>query len=119
MTRQRQKKKVAKPKHILLRDLFIFFFLIFLVILVWRNNTAVTAIVIAGYALRSVLWPNREDHIIFAAGAVLGSSAEIIATRVGIWAYTFPTFLNIPVWLPFAWGFVSVLIVRIAQSAKR
>ena len=102
----------------LVRDLVIFFLVIFLVVLVWKNNTAITAIVIGCYLARYWLWPNNEDHVIFAAGAVLGSTAEIIATHVGIWSYAFPTFLNIPIWLPFAWGFVSVIIVRIAQSIK-
>jgi hypothetical protein len=108
-----------KTKYVLFRDLFIFFFLIFLVILVWKNNIAVTAIILGFYLLRYFLWPNPEDHISFVAGAVLGSTAEIIATHVGIWSYTLPTFLNIPLWLPFAWGFVSVLIVRIAQCVRR
>ncbi|MBA4390471.1 MAG: hypothetical protein C0399_05990 [Syntrophus sp. (in: bacteria)] len=108
-----------KSTYIVLRDLLIFFVVIFVVILVWKNNIAVTAIIIGSYLLRYVLWPNREDHIVFAAGAILGSIVEIIATRVGIWSYTLPTFLNIPVWLPFAWGFISVLIIRIAQSLKR
>jgi hypothetical protein len=108
-----------KTKYVLARDLFIFFLVIFFGILVWRNNAAVTAIFIGVYLARYLLWPNREDHIIFVAGAVLGSTAEIIAAHAGVWSYTLPTFLNIPVWLPFAWGLVSVLIVRIAQSVKR
>ncbi len=108
-----------KTKYLLLRDLLIFFILLFLVILVWKNNIAVTAIILGFYGLRYFLWPNREDHIIFIAGALLGSTAEIVATRVGVWRYTLATFFNIPVWLPFAWGFVSVLIVRIAQCVKR
>lgn len=112
-------EKINKPIYALLRDLLIFFVLIFVVILVWKSNAAVTAIIIGAYLLRYLLWPNNEDHIIFAAGAILGTTAEIIATHVGIWSYTLPTFLNIPIWLPFAWGFVSVLIVRIAQSLKR
>jgi hypothetical protein len=108
-----------KTKYALFRDLLIFFFLLFLVILVWKNNIAVTAIILGFYFLRYFLWPNREDHIIFIAGACLGTTAEIIATHTGIWSYTLPTFLNIPVWLPFAWGFVSVLIIRVAQCIKR
>jgi hypothetical protein len=108
-----------KTKYALFRDLLIFFFLLFLVILVWKNNIAVTAIILGFYLLRYFLWPNREDHIIFIAGAGLGTTAEIIATHAGIWSYTLPTFLNIPVWLPFAWGFVSVLIARVAQCVKR
>ncbi len=30
--------------------------------------------------------------------------------------YAYPDYLHIPIWLPFAWGFVSVLIIRIAQN---
>lgn len=103
-------------KRVLVRDLSFFFLSILIVIFVWRSNIAVTAVVIGCYVVRYFFAPNREDHVIFAAGAVLGTTAEIIATKVGIWSYTIPTFLNIPVWLPFAWGYVSVLIVRIAQS---
>ncbi len=112
-------QKTKKTAYILLRDLFIFFFVIFTVVLVWKNNAAVTAIIIGAYLLRYFLWPNKEDHLFFTAGAIIGTTAEIIATHAGIWRYTLPTFLNIPVWLPFAWGFASVLIIRIAQCVKR
>jgi len=100
----------------IIRDLFIFWFVIFLVVLCWTNNILVTAILIAAYGLRSYFWPNREDHALYIGGAILGPIAEIIATRVGIWQYTIPTFLNIPLWLPFAWGFATVLIIRIALA---
>jgi len=104
-----------KKRNILIRDLAIFWLLMFIVVLVWKNNIAVTGVLIGVYLVRYFLWPDKEDHVVFIAGAVLGSTAEIIATKVGIWHYTLPTFLNIPLWLPFAWGFVSVLIIRIAQ----
>lgn len=104
----------------LIRDLFIFWFVIFLAVLCWRNNLLLTAILIAAYGARSYLWPNKEDHVLYIGGAILGPTAEIIATTVGIWQYTLPTFLRIPLWLPFAWGFATVLIIRIAQGfAKR
>lgn len=103
----------------LVRDLFIFWFVIFLVILCWTNNILVTAILLAAYGIRYYFWPNREDHVLYAGGAILGPIAEIIATKVGIWHYTLPTFLNIPLWLPFAWGFAAVLIIRIALAFVR
>ena len=106
-------------KYVLLRDLLIFFLAVILGVLFWKNNMAVTAIFLGCYLARYLLWPNREDHVIFLAGAVLGTLAEIIATGVGVWSYRLPTFLNVPVWLPIAWGLISVLIVRIAQSVKR
>jgi len=101
-------------KFALVRDLFIFWFVIFLAVLSWRNNIVLTVILILAYWIRYYFWPNREDHVLYVGGALLGPIAEIIATKVGIWHYTLPTFLNIPLWLPFAWGFAAVLILRIA-----
>jgi hypothetical protein len=111
-----QSSKGHTARFGIIRDLFIFWFVIFLVVLCWTNNILVTAILIAAYGLRSYFWPNREDHVLYIGGAILGPIAEIIATRVGIWQYTIPTFLNIPLWLPFAWGFATVLIIRIALA---
>jgi len=100
----------------LIRDLFIFWFVIFLVVLCWTNNILVTAILIAAYWIRYYFWPDKEDLVLYIGGAILGPIAEIIATKVGIWHYTLPTFFNIPLWLPFAWGFAAVLIIRIALA---
>jgi len=115
----RQKCKTQSSRLGLVRDLFIFWFVIFLVVLCWTNNILVTAILIAAYGVRYYFCPNKEDHILYIGGAILGPIAEIIATKVGIWHYTIPTFLNIPLWLPFAWGFAAVLIIRIALAFVR
>jgi hypothetical protein len=109
----------SSARRALVRDLIIFWFVVFLVVLTWRHNTAVTAILIAAYLARYYFWPDKEDHIFYIAGAIIGPAAEIIATHAGIWSYTLPTFLNIPVWLPFAWGFAVVLIIRIGQAFVR
>jgi len=108
--------KTENSRFGLVRDLFIFWFVILLVVLSWTNNILVTAILIASYGVRYYFWPNREDHVLYVGGAILGPIAEIIATKAGIWHYTLPTFLNIPLWLPFAWGFAAVLIIRIALA---
>lgn len=111
-----QRCKTQSSRLGLVRDLFIFWFVIFLVVLCWTNNILVTVILIAAYGVRYYFWPNKEDHVLYIGGALLGPIAEIIATKVGIWHYTLPTFLNIPLWLPFAWGFAAVLIIRIALA---
>lgn len=112
----RQESGERSKKFDLIRDLFIFWFVIFLVVLCWTNNILVTAILIAAYWIRYYFWPDREDLVLYIGGAILGPIAEIIATKVGIWHYTLPTFFNIPLWLPFAWGFAAVLIIRIALA---
>lgn len=112
----RQESGERSKKFGLIRDLFIFWFVIFLVVLCWTNNILVTAILIAAYWIRYYFWPDKEDLVLYIGGAILGPIAEIIATKVGIWHYTLPTFFNIPLWLPFAWGFAAVLIIRIALA---
>jgi len=109
----------SSVRRALVRDLVIFWLVVLLVVLTWRHNMVVTAILIAAYLARYRFWPNREDHIFYIAGAIIGPAAEIIATHAGIWSYTLPTFLRIPVWLPFAWGFAVVLIIRIGQAFVR
>jgi hypothetical protein len=110
------KIEVRNTRFFLIRDLFIFWFVIFLAVLFWRSNLALTIILLLAYGIRYYFWPNKEDHVLYVGGAVLGPVAEIIATKAGIWQYTLPTFFNIPLWLPFAWGFAAVLIMRIAQA---
>jgi hypothetical protein len=112
----RQESGERSIKFGLIRDIFIFWFVIFLVVLCWTNNILVTAILIAAYWIRYYFWPDKEDLVLYVGGAILGPIAEIIATKVGIWHYTLPTFFNIPLWLPFAWGFAAVLIIRIALA---
>jgi hypothetical protein len=112
----RQESGERSIKFGLIRDLFIFWFVIFLVVLCWTNNILVTAILITAYWIRYYFWPDKEDLVLYVGGAILGPIAEIIATKVGIWHYTLPTFFNIPLWLPFAWGFAAVLIIRIALA---
>jgi len=109
----------SSVRRALVRDLVIFWLVVLLVVITWRHNTVVTAILVAAYLARYRFWPNREDHIFYIAGAIIGPTAEIIATHAGIWSYTLPTFLRIPVWLPFAWGFAVVLIIRIGQAFVR
>lgn len=106
----------SATRRALARDLITFWLVVFLVVITWRHNAAVTAILIAAYLIRYYFWPVREDHVFYVAGAIIGPTAEIVATHAGIWSYTLPTFLNIPVWLPFAWGFAVVLIIRIGQA---
>lgn len=115
----RQESGERSIKFGLIRDLFIFWFVIFLVVLCWTNNILVTAILIAAYWIRYYFWPDKEDLVLYIGGAILGPIAEIIATKVGIWHYTLPTFFNIPLWLPFAWGFAAVLIIRIALACVK
>ena len=98
------------------RDILIFAFAVLLLVLSWTNNLLATGLIIGLFLIRFCFWRKEGDVAVYLVGAILGPVTEIIATRLGIWTYAAPSFLNIPLWLPFAWGFAAVLFVRIAQN---
>lgn len=99
-----------------LRDVIIFLISIVLLIFLWEQTILSTLAIIVLYILRQTLAREKGDTAIYLTGAIMGTSLEIIAVRANIWQYTTPYFFGIPLWLPFAWGFVTVVIVRIALS---
>jgi uncharacterized membrane protein YoaT (DUF817 family) len=100
----------------LLRDLGMFCAGLILLVLLWEDNVLAAAVVIAVFAIRVCFTREKGDFTLYVVGAVLGSAAEVVGTHAGIWEYVNPSFLNIPLWLPFAWGYATVLAVRIGRN---
>jgi len=84
----------------------------------WRTPVALTALLIvtgvAIYALR----PSRTSAFVYLIGFVFGPLAEGVSIRTGAWEYASPTFLGIPVWLPFVWGIAALFIQNSADLGK-
>ena len=70
--------------------------------------TAVLALAASGF--------RRHLFALYVIGGVLGPTAEVLAVSAGAWRYAAPDFLGIPLWLPFAWGLVSILSAAIAAT---
>ncbi|WP_135605010.1 hypothetical protein [Methanococcoides sp. NM1] len=96
------------------RDLFIFALALMLAVFFWKNNLLLTFLILSIYGIRQYFWSAKGDNIIYISGILLGCTAEFIGTHLGVWTYSAPLFLNIPLWLPFAWGLVSVIIIRVS-----
>jgi hypothetical protein len=61
----------------------------------------------------------HEPHDIAAAvvlGAV-GSLAEAVFVRFGVWRYANPTLLGIPVWFPLSFGLAGLIGMRLVRSS--
>ena len=84
----------------------------------WRTPVALTALLIvtgvAIYALR----PSRTSACVYVVGFVFGPLAEGVSISTGAWEYASPTFLGIPVWLPFVWGIAALFIQNSADIGK-
>ena len=79
-----------------------------------------TGLLIAtGAVLAASFWRWSTFIILYLIGAVLGPLGEMIGVRSGAWQYSSPTFLGIPLWLPFAWGTMTVLIKAVSDTITK
>lgn len=84
--------------------------------LAYTNNVLTTSLLIIALIIGIKFWHKKHDICFLVVGAIVGPVAEIICTRFGVWQYTNPTILGIPIWLPLAWGLVTVLVKRIVET---
>jgi hypothetical protein len=84
--------------------------------LFFRNNVTTLSLLLIAWIIGLKFWHKKQDVYFFVVGAIIGPLAEIICIDFGVWAYANPTFFGIPVWLPFAWGLVTLLIKRIVET---
>ena len=76
-------------------------------------------LIATGAVLGASFWRRIPVIILYLIGAVLGPLGETIGVRSGAWQYSSPTFLGIPLWLPFAWGAMTVLIRAVSDTIAR
>ena len=84
-----------------------------------EHQVPLTALLIATAAF--MLWiseDRRNAAIVGAIGAVLGAVGEISAVHFGVWQYPAPFAFGIPVWVPFAWGLITMVIIGASGAAK-
>jgi hypothetical protein len=89
------------------------------IVLLWINNALLFAIVAAECLMTLTLWHERHDVSFFLILAVFGTLAEMAFTYSGVWKYTNPTFLSIPLWFPLAFGTAGLAGQRLASTAAQ
>ncbi len=92
-----------------------------LVVTLFENQAFLTLLLAVFFVF--TLWKNatrgkRLENLILISGAFLGSTAEVVATNLGVWRYAVATPLGIPCWLPLAWGLGSYLIYKFSESLE-
>ena len=86
------------------------------IVLLWRDNLLLFIILlVAGLAVLS-LWHDRYDLTFFLVIAVLGSLAEAVFVRFGVWHYANPTLLGVPLWFPLAFGTAGLIGARLVRT---
>lgn len=90
------------------------------VALLYQRVFLLTALLVVTAGLVLVAWRDGAvNPCLFAVAAVLGPAGEILCAAAGVWTYSHPAFLGIPLWLPPAWGVVAVMAKEIAATLTR
>lgn len=109
-------KKIEKE---MLYEIILFFIFGNSVTFLYENNFLLTMVLLIEYSTAMMIWYNKHDTYLFIVAAILGSFGEITAVSAGVWSYSYPYFLGIPLWLPFLWGAVAVLMKRSATTFEK
>jgi uncharacterized membrane protein YoaT (DUF817 family) len=92
---------------------------VFSIAYLYKYNWLLSGILITVFLVGVRCKPDKYDILFFIGGALAGSFGEIICINSQCWQYANPTFLSIPLWIPFAWGTMAVLIKRTAISLEK
>lgn len=88
------------------------------VIILWNFNYLLTLVLF----LIAVLWLyfNYEKNYIltFVICSLLGAFAEVVAIQFGVWQYSNPSFLGVPIWLFPLWGLASLTMMSINSTIR-
>ena len=85
-----------------------------------HDRPVVLAVLLVGTApLAFAIWRGRDVVWTYVAGGVIGPCGEMICVAAGAWAYADATPLGIPLWLPFGWALVAVLIRGVAGTVGK
>jgi len=89
------------------------------IVLLWRQNTLLLAAALGEAVVALRLWHERYDLIFFLTLATLGTLAEIVFVQAGVWRYTNPTLVGIPIWFPLAFGTAGLACERLVAGLLR
>lgn len=107
-------KSVKKNEREILYETIFYIVGIGSTILFYKNNLLLTGILFIAWMFAIKIWHDRKDVKIYVISAVFGPVGEIVAIYFGVWSYSNPTLLGIPIWLPFLWGMAGMLLYRIS-----
>lgn len=90
-------------------------------IILFYQNSILTASLLLIILIIALASGYRKNDLLFVViGAIGGTIGEIIVLHFSdVYAYTYTTFLNIPIWAPIAWGIITLVIKRITEISNQ
>ena len=93
-----------------------FVLLVACVSLLWRHNLPLLLVATTICGVSLARWHTRFDICFFLVIAVLGTMAEVVFVYFGVWRYANPTFMDVPIWFPLAFGTTGLIGGRLART---
>jgi len=103
---------------ILLKSSILGAIIVLVTVLFFRQNWLLFFILIPLAYLMLNIKPDKREFKFFLFCGFFGSLAEMISIYIGVWEYSNPNFINIPVWLFILWGIASIYILRMGDFFK-
>ncbi len=106
-------------KKDLLLGFLILAFEILLFYFFWKENIVLTVLLLAISAVILLGFSSREEKVLYFVCFILGPIFDLTLVPRGVWAYGNPFMFGVPLWLPFAYGIGTVMIVKIGKSIAK
>ncbi len=114
------KKVNKKYLRSIIKHLIVFSLGVFIICDFYHYNFLVTLLLLIGFIGSIKIWfKEKKDRLFFVIATVFGTIAELFGTYFKVWTYSNPSFLNIPMWLPLAWGMIVLWINSLVKVIER
>ncbi len=94
--------------------------LTFSIPMLFYRDIALTAFLLVLVAVAALLkWNSSAAVLVFFFGALFGTVSEMLAIWNGVWFYSNPNFINVPVWLFLVWGNASAFLYQTGKEFEK
>ncbi len=92
-------------------------YVVAVVVFFWRRPGWLSLLLAGGLGMQLWFWREKADAATMAAAALLGTPAEILCVKLGVWTYHAPGLIfDIPAWIPLVWAFLFCFFRRVSLS---
>ena len=86
------------------------------VFFLWQKTVLLTLILIAIAFFKHRLLPIEREPLCFVIAGVFGALTENIVILSGVWEYSEPHLMNVPLWLIPLWGLAGIVGISFYQG---
>jgi len=114
---QRQERRGLGAE--VLFECFVGLYLVTVVVIFWQKPVWASLLLGGAIAMELWFWRDRADAAMMMGAALLGTPAEMLCVKVGVWTYRAPGMVfGIPVWIPLVWASLFCLFRRLSLTMR-